>query len=255
MKFITGLFMAWGNFLSIPCPFKRWDADLKNYMLGFLPTIGFILGGVWSGLCILFVWLGLPFFILSFVLTFILFALCGFLHLDGFMDCSDAILSRRTLEEKQAILKDSHCGAFAVVSVIFVILGYFCCIATALGSGIDFTELWLIPIVSRSFAGINVLLSRPIGHSQYAQGKGAENNSQKKKVVVIMFVQLIIYIAAGLFLATDIKPILLSIGFTAIVTFISSAFAKRSLGGMSGDIAGYGIVFGELAGVFAMTIL
>ena len=70
-----------------------------------------------------------------------------------------------------------------------------------------------------------------------------------------MFVQLIIYIAAGLFLATDIKPILLSIGFTAIVTFISIAFAKRSLGGMSGDIAGYGIVFGELAGVFAMTIL
>ena len=58
MKIITGLFMAWGNFLSLPCPVKKWDNDLKNYMLGFLPTIGMIIGVVWAGLCVAMVWLG-----------------------------------------------------------------------------------------------------------------------------------------------------------------------------------------------------
>ena len=45
MKIITGLFMAWGNFLSLPCPVKKWDNDLKNYMLGFLPGFPY-LGGM-----------------------------------------------------------------------------------------------------------------------------------------------------------------------------------------------------------------
>lgn len=111
MKIITGLFMAWGNFLSLPCPVKKWDNDLKNYMLGFLPTIGMIIGVVWAGLCVAMVWLGFPYLVLSFLVTFIPFALCGFMHLDGFMDCCDAMMSRKPLKEKQAILKDPHCGA------------------------------------------------------------------------------------------------------------------------------------------------
>ena len=45
MKLLTGFFMAWGNFLTLPCPLKRWDKDLKNYMLGFLPGFCY-LGGL-----------------------------------------------------------------------------------------------------------------------------------------------------------------------------------------------------------------
>lgn len=255
MKLLTGFLMAWGNFLVLPCPVKRWDNDLKNHMLGFLPTIGFILGGLWAGLCIFLVWLGTPFFILAFLLSFLLPALCGFLHFDGFMDCNDAIFSRKSLEEKQHIMKDSSCGAFAVVGAVFMILAYFCFIATALGTGIDFIDLWLIPVVSRSFAGINVLLSKPIDHSQYAEGKGSSDSGQKKKSVLAIILQLILFCAIGLFVAVDITATLTVIGATALVSLISIALAKRSLGGMGGDIAGFGIVWGELAGIFAMFLL
>ena len=41
------------------------------------------------------------------------------------MDCNDAIMSRRPLEERQRILKDSTVGAFAVVTVVFA-LGMVC---------------------------------------------------------------------------------------------------------------------------------
>ena len=255
MKFITGLFMAWGNFLTIPCPCKRWDNDLKNYMLGFLPTVGLIIGGIWTALCLLMVWLGVPFLVMAFLMTFLLFALCGFMHLDGFMDCCDAIMSRKPMEIKQEILKDSHCGAFSIVSVVFLILGYYSCISTALTGGIDFVDLILIPVISRSFAAINVIASKPIGHSQYASGAGAGDLSQKKKAIILIAVQLIIFCALGLFLSTNIVPTLVVMGLNMLATLIAIAYAKKSLGGMSGDIAGFGIVWGELFGIFGMLIL
>ena len=111
MKLITGFFMAWGNFLTLPCPLKRWDNDLKNYMLGFLPSVGLIIGLIWAGVSLLLAVLPIPFLVTAFLLTMVPFVLSGFLHLDGFMDCCDAILSRRPLEYRQRILKDSHTGA------------------------------------------------------------------------------------------------------------------------------------------------
>ena len=46
----------------------------------------------------------------------------GFLHLDGYMDVCDAVLSRRDLATRQRILKDSHCGAFAVICMVLLAL-------------------------------------------------------------------------------------------------------------------------------------
>lgn len=255
MKIITGLFMAWGNFLTVPCPFKKWDNDLKNYMLGFLPSVGLILGCIWAALCLGMVYLGFPYLVLSFLVTFIPFALCGFIHLDGFMDCCDAMLSRRSLEERQAILKDSHCGAFAVVSLTFMILAYYSFISTVLSMGVDFIDLCMIPVVSRGIAGINVLMRKPIGHSQYASGAGADDTRQKKKAVILVIIQLAVYCTAGMLLASYLVPSLLVIGATAAATYLAALLAKRNLGGMSGDIAGFSIIWGELIGIFAMLVL
>ena len=46
--FIYGFFMAWGMFLAIPCPFRRWDEAARGRMLGFLPLIGLIVGAIWA---------------------------------------------------------------------------------------------------------------------------------------------------------------------------------------------------------------
>ena len=41
---------------------------------------------------------------------------------------------------------------------------------------------------------------------------------------------------------------------TALGSMIAIFYGRRQLGGMSGDIAGYGIVWGELIGVFALAM-
>ena len=94
-QYLTGFFMAWGNFCALPCPCKRWDTNATPLMLGFLPSVGVIIGAIWAALYFAAVYFGLPYLVVAFLVTFLPFALCGFLHMDGFMDCSDAILSRR----------------------------------------------------------------------------------------------------------------------------------------------------------------
>ena len=284
MKLLTGFLMTWGNFCSLPCPVKRWDDNCKSLMLGFLPTIGLVIGLLWSGIYVGLVYLSFPFLVVSFILAFLPFSLCGFMHMDGFMDCSDAIMSRRPLEERQRILKDTHTGAFAVISAVFMILGYFAFISTAASMGMDFVNIVIITVLSRSIAGLEVLLSRPLGTSQYAaladssvseadetgetsaadeadvteetdmteeaaETKQKPTAATKKQGIILLIIQLIIYTASG-FLASSFYPsTALVYGAVVIGTFIAITYAKKQLGGMSGDIAGYGIVWGEFCGV------
>ena len=46
----------------------------------------------------------------------------GGIHLDGFMDTTDARSSYGDMEKKLAILKDSHVGAFAVIGCSFYLI-------------------------------------------------------------------------------------------------------------------------------------
>lgn len=277
LKYLTGFFMTWGNFCSLPCPVKRWDNNCKSLMLGFLPTIGLVIGLIWAAIYVGLVYLGFPFLVVSFILAFLPFALCGFMHMDGFMDCSDAIMSRRPLEDRQRILKDTHTGAFAVISAIFMVLGYFAFVSTAASMGMDFVNIVIITVLSRSVSGLEVLLSKPLGTSQYvalsdesesaantdksidaAETAGTEEAEEspqkpaaatKKQGVVLLLIQLVIYSALGFWASSFYASTALVYGAVVLGTLISITYAKKQLGGMSGDIAGYGIVWGEFCGV------
>lgn len=277
MKYFTGLMMAWGNFCSLPCPAKRWDNNYASLMLGFLPLIGLVIGIIWSTVYFGLVYLGFPFFVVAFLITFLPFALCGFMHMDGFMDCCDAIMSRRPLEERQRILKDSNTGSFAVVSMIFLILGYFCFLSTAVTTGVDFANMVMIVVLSRAVSGLHVLICKPMGQSQYAQMQEETEalinsevseaveisetvetaeplKSTKKQGIILLCVLLAIISALAFWSSSYLIATALVSAFTALGCLIAVQYAKKNLGGMSGDIAGFGIIWGELMGVFALVL-
>ena len=296
MKYFTGLMMAWGNFCSLPCPAKRWDNNYTSLMLGFLPLIGLVIGIIWSTVYFGLVYLGFPFFVVAFLITFLPFALCGFMHMDGFMDCCDAIMSRRPPEERQRILKDSNTGAFAVVSMIFLILGYFCFLSTAVTTGVDFANMVMIVVLSRAVSGLHVLICKPMGQSQYAQMQeetealnnsevseaveisetvetfekteeiancetdekaeepAASKKSTKKQGIILLCVLLAIISALAFWSSSYLIATALVSAFTALGCLIAIQYAKKNLGGMSGDIAGFGIIWGELMGVFVLVL-
>ena len=99
-------------------------------------------------------------------LTLLPYLLTGGIHLDGYMDCCDAIFSRRPLEKKREILKDSHVGSFAVIALAMLFLLSFAAFASK-----DFYQYWpliIICTVSRACSAIGVSTLRPMGHSEYA---------------------------------------------------------------------------------------
>ena len=256
MKFIIGFFMAWGNFITLPCPYKRWDNNLKNMMLSMLPGIGVVVGVLWMALYGLIEGVFyLPPMIASLIMIYYIFAVCGFMHMDGFMDCNDAIMSRRPLEDRQRILKDSLVGAFAVVTAVFLILAWFAAMTTVITeyklNTLDL-NLLVIPVVSRGVSGLHVLTCKPIGHSQYV--KDYEDKARLKyRIAVVAQVLAVIAIAA---LFGDDMAITGTIALVeTLVCIIAIAYGRKQLGGMSGDIAGYGICISELAAMLTLAII
>ena len=255
MKFVIAFFMAWGNFLTLPCPYKRWDNNLKNLMLAMLPSVGLVVGLLWVALYAVIDWFILPPMIGGLIMIFYIFGVCGFMHMDGFMDCNDAIMSRRPLEDRQRILKDSLVGAFAVVTAIFLILGWFAAVTTAIVDENLVSVEWnllLIPVLSRGVSGLHVLSCKPIGHSQYVKDY---EDKDRNKYRIALLVQMVVITIIGAWLSGFLYIVSRVILAVVLSCTIAIFYARKNLGGMSGDIAGYGICISELAGMLALAII
>ncbi|QAT43591.1 adenosylcobinamide-GDP ribazoletransferase [Aminipila luticellarii] len=283
MKYVTAFFMAWGNFFAVPCPCKLWDNGLRRLQLVFFPLIGILMGVLWYILYKGMDLFHLPLPLQVAALTIYPFAVSGFIHLDGFMDCCDAILSRRELEERQRILKDSHVGAFAVISVVLLFVVMFSAV-WALLEQYSYSNLYprmsgllFIPVVSRACSGYGVLKYRPIGHSQYNASYDEHINKKYEAVLIgIMGIMLLLALLTGhLAIIHEFGGYLLPVSdraqqylviakfyivgiaaaVTGIVHFMMMRYGRKQLGGMSGDIAGYALTIAECAGVLTLAVL
>jgi Cobalamin-5-phosphate synthase len=261
MKALHGFSMAWGMFTALPCPHKVWDEDARKDMLRMLPAVGLILGLLWSALFLLLDLLGTPAPLSAALLTVFPFLATGSIHLDGFMDVNDAVCSRLPLEEKRRILKDSHIGAFAVISAALMFVLFFGAMFSLTEGGnisqrpADIVTLTMIPVMSRMVSVSFVLGSRPMETSQYSGHVCGEKEKSGRVLCVMLLIAAVIFAASALFLdVTGMYLLRTAVRFfvTFAVSCAAAASGKRRLGGMNGDISGYGIVFGELAGVIAL---
>ena len=130
-KYITAFAMTQSMFCSIPFPMHSWDENSRPYMLLFLPVVGLEIGAIWMLLNYLLTEWNIPQLIYALVMCVVPFVATGFIHLDGFMDVTDAISSCRNLEKRREILKDSHVGSFAVVWCVILFLAAFACFGSA----------------------------------------------------------------------------------------------------------------------------
>lgn len=277
MKYITAFFMAWGNFIILPCPHKKWDVQLKNYMLAFLPGVGGVIGTLWmlvfylttrgfyEAVDVLRRFIELPVglyispLVAGFFMTAYIYMISGFFHLDGYMDCCDAILSRRPLEERQKILKDSRVGAFSVVSVILLILGMWACMTTFIDNQLMiYGRLFIIPVLSRMMSAHAVMTYAPIGHSQYTETFDRdEKNHCKVLTFIITGALVIIGSLITLYLGSieDLIPFVAQVVVMIVASHLSLLYARKNLGGMSGDVSGYSISVSEVIGVLTLAVI
>ena len=235
--------MCQSMFCAIPAP-QVWDEKAKDKMLLFLPVVGLEIGAIWGILAWLCRLLNLPQLMAAIVLCACPYVTTGFLHLDGFMDVTDAVKSWRALERRREILKDSHVGSFAVIGIVLLMLSQFACFASAPADA-NCLILLFVPAVSRCCSSLAVTGLKPMSTSQYAGQK------KPKSHLVVLTVMLCVFLAAGFLLCGKY-------GFALLGCLAGYGFALRrgykSLEGMNGDISGYALTIGELcaAAVYAL---
>ena len=223
---IYGFFMTWGMFLSIPCPVRIWDEKARGKMMVCLPLVGAVVGGLWALAAWLLGRIDCPAPVQALVLAAVPWLTTGFLHLDGYMDVCDAVLSRRDLATRLKILKDSHCGAFAVIALGLLFLAQWSVFFTA--GTVALLPLGMIPVATRACAGLAVVSLRPM------------------VAMILLAVGLPIIRLGG----AGCAPLAAAVGYG-----LAAWYGFRQLDGMSGDISGFALTLGELVGAAVLTLV
>lgn len=245
-----GLNMAISMFTVIPLPKYEWDDKSAKHMMKLYPVIGLIVGSLWYVAFLILNKLNISLMLTSALLMAVPFMLTGFLHLDGFMDVCDALLSRRPKDEKLRILKDSTVGAFSVISLAILFIIEFAAINTLLIEEKNPLFLILIPIISRSLVGY-FLLTRDTISESYLGNLFKQGTGSLDKAILIG-----IYLATFIlcYIISDLESLIIPV-IMWITSYVLVNKSKKELGGINGDVAGYMLVLSECIGLIVLGII
>ena len=116
--------IAFAMFSKIPMPQADWSEENMRYMLCFFPFVGAAVGVVMLGMEWLCRYFGMSNGFIAVALVLVSVIVTGGIHVDGLLDTSDALSSWRDREKRLEILKDSHAGAFAVITACVYFYDY-----------------------------------------------------------------------------------------------------------------------------------
>jgi len=235
-------------FSIFPTKKNSWEPAYTALVMPMLPFVGLVIGLAWYTTALSTA--ELPIMLHSAAIALTPTILTGALHIDGFMDTADAVLSRRPLEEKRRILKDSTVGAFAVVSAICMFLLQLCAAYSIAEGGKTFHFLIFIPVVSRSVAGVAVMGLKPISQSGYMHTfKEGTKLWHIMTIVITSAMSLAVAFATGGVTSLTVLCVVLS------GTAFMSLYLYKQLQGFSGDLCGSAIASGELFGLITLAVI
>lgn len=246
----SGLLMSFGMFSIFPLPNHLWNDQGARHILKFYPLVGFFMGLFIYYLYNIFFLINLPIMLFSFLILFFIYFLTGMLHLDGYMDICDSLLSRRSREEKIRILKDAHVGAFSVIYLFFLLLFNFCSIYTFIDNKKSPYFLLFILIISRGMNAIFMLYKKPIEKSYFINYFQKHIKKADKIISFVIFI-----IICLIFVYTLKKKAFLILILMILTNFICMIRCEKQLGGISGDVAGFSLVISESIGILVSSLL
>ena len=227
---------ALAYFTVLPLPRRAAGGPLDRAALGWLPVVGAIVGAL-AGLFGWFVAWRMPAFagvgawLAAIVLT-------GALHVDGFLDCCDALFASAPPQRRLEILRDPHHGTFALVGMVAV--------AAVWILALDALAPWQLPL-AMAFAGCVARLGSLA--NAYAFRYAREGTPMAAAFagappVFPMAIGIVVAVALGWFLGpATLVLITLAIPFGLVVGWFAS---RRLGGGITGDVYGAAIVVLEV---------
>ena len=199
---------AFAMFSKIPMPMVDWKKENIKYMMCFFPFVGTAIGILtWLAGGILGVHVALEPFFLAVILTVIPVFVTGGIHVDGLLDTSDALSSWQERTRRLEILKDSHAGAFAIITACVYFILWLGAWDQLLGNYNGICIMSLGFMMSRCLSGIGVI-TFPKARTDGTVAEFSRNASEiaVRNVLITMFV-----ILAALMIWVD--PVLGVLGF------------------------------------------
>ena len=240
-KLLQSCVIAFAMYSKIPMPKIEWNQENMKYAFCFLPLVGTVIGaifylfGAYGGRIA-----GNGTFH-AVLMMMIPVAVSGGIHLDGFLDTSDALSSYKSREEKLEILKDSHAGAFAVIAgaCYFFLLFGVCAELTE-----SMTAVFAVGfMLSRALGGLSVVTFRMAKKTGLAAT--FSEMAFKKRVRNVMIGYAVLCSAAMIAL----HPVfgMCAVCGAALSFLYYRRMAYEKFGGITGDLAGFYIQISELA--------
>ena len=240
MRLMASLVIAFATYSRIPTPRVDWSEENRRHSLCFFPMIGAVIGlilAAWLRLCDALemgpVLRGTFGAVIPLLIT-------GGIHMDGFMDVSDALASWQTKERRLEILKDSHVGAFAVLHSVMYLL-----VMAGLLSEAAVEEAWVLGacfVCSRAMSAWTSVCFKSA--RQEGMLRSFTKTAGRRAVTVCaagyMLLCLAVWIIEGGLLA------LLPAGAAALCMLYYRRMAYRQFGGVTGDLAGWLLQVTEL---------
>ena len=242
------LVIAFSTYSRLPMPQVEWSEKNMKYAICFFPLIGAVIGGLF----LLWVWLcaqlGLNSFLRAAGCVVLPLLVSGGIHMDGFMDVTDAMSSWQTKEKRLEILKDSHVGAFAVIACgAYLLLTAGLLSECTAAQGLGLTAAF---VLSRSMSAY-AMVALPQAKKQGMLADNARNADHHRVRLA----------SWGWFAAAAVAAVCglgwyglaLPAGALACLGWYAHR-AKKYFGGISGDQAGWYVQVTELVGL-GLTVL
>ena len=168
---MRAIIIMFATYSRIPMPRVEWEEKSRRRAICAFGLVGVVIGVLLLGLLRAGGALGIPSAALSCLVIAVPVLVTGGIHLDGFIDTSDARASYADKEEKLRILKDPHVGAFGIIRLLLYLLLVFAgmeILITRQMSGRLRLAAVLIPVLSRIMPGMSIMTLVPGGFFVYA---------------------------------------------------------------------------------------
>lgn len=225
--------IAFSMYSKIPMPKTDWNKKNMRYSMCFFPMIGIVIGAavyLWYLICNQLNF-GSILSVAGYLVIPVL--ITGGIHLDGFIDTQDALSSYKSREEKLEILKDSHIGAFALISCIM----YFT-ITMGIWSELNAKAIVTLTagfVLSRAMSGYAVVTFDCAKNSGLAHA--FSDASQKRVVQITMLI--LGFLAGGVMIAFGGVIGICAVIGALIMFYYYRYIAYKEFGGITGDLAGW----------------
>lgn len=175
----------------------------------------------------------------------------GILHLDGFVDCCDALLGTRTTERRLEILRDSRVGAYGALGGMLLLIARFAALTALVGPSRELA-LVIAPILGR-WGMVYAVTRYPYARTS---GAGSPFQSRNSSHLILASGSLVALLTGIVWTVGShhltLAAILMLTGLllvAAVLTLLGwLAWASRRLGGgLTGDTYGAACVLVELA--------